>query len=149
MAKLFVLIVMYHQFSAGDIPIPVLPDIPVQEIGVASWYGSGVSNDFGMHGKVTATGEPFNPSLRSCASRSIRLHTVVIVELLRTGKRITCRVNDRGPYGAIHNGEWLVKLSRGDPGEWRGVMDLSRKAAEDIGFNFSKGMEPIAIYYRK
>jgi len=148
MTKLIILLAMYSQTSCcGEVKVPSIEEIPVQETGVASWYGSGHNNDNGLHGSVTATGEVFDPSRRTCASRTIPLNTTVIVRLNRTGKAITCRVNDRGPYGAIHEGTWTVKLTKKDPGEWRGVMDLSRKSAEDVGLDFNKGMEPVSIHY--
>lgn len=150
LAKTVILLMVYSHLAAGEeIGIPEIPELVVYQSGLASWYGSGVANDHGLHGAITATGEAFDPSKRSCASRSIPLNTVVVVELQRTGKRITCRVNDRGPYGAMHNDEWILKLSRGDPGEWRGVMDLSRRAAQDLGFNFRQGMENISILHRR
>jgi rare lipoprotein A len=123
---------------------------PIVESGLSSWYGS-LENigDSGMHGKITATGEEFISSKRTCASRSIPLNTIILIELKRNGKRAWCRVNDRGPYGAINDGIWVLKLARGSPGEWRGVLDMSRGTAEAIGFDFNRGLEEINIMYFK
>ena len=55
-------------------------------------------------------------------------------------------VNDRGPYGAIlESGGWALKLSSSDPGDWRGIIDLSRASAEAIGFDFNSGLEEVEV----
>jgi rare lipoprotein A len=121
---------------------------PVQQVGLASWYGGG-DGDHGLHGKITATGEVFDPSAQTCASRTIPLNTVVMVEDVRSGRRAWCRVNDRGPYGAIYQGDWIIKTSSHQPGKWRGVMDLSRGTAKALGFSFRSGLNPIKIRYHR
>lgn len=147
--KVIILFAMYSHLSTTDVEMPYIPDVEVRQEGISSWYGSGIANDHGMHGQITATGEPFRPDKITCASRSIPLNTVVFVTLTRNGNTIACRVNDRGPYGALlDSGEWVLKLSRGDPGEWRGIMDMSRGAAEAIGFDFNRGFEHVQIRYK-
>lgn len=140
--KVFVLVAM---MSMDDVEIPVLELPPIQQTGIASWYGGG-SGDNGLHGKITATGEVFNPARRTCAHRTIRLHTIVIIEDLDTGNKTWCRISDRGPYGGLdENGQWLLKLKESDPGEWRGIADLSKGTAEKLGLDLRRGMYNIAI----
>lgn len=146
LVKFGVMFAMYTTLHTGGVEVPEIDPMPLQQRGMASWYGGG-SGDGGLHGKITATGEDFDPSKRTCASRSIPLNTVVLVEDVRTGTRTWCRVNDRGPYGAIHEGEWIVKFKRRQPGKWRGVMDLARGTAESFGFDMDAGLNPIRIYY--
>ena len=147
---------------------------PVQQRGLASYYGDpGKHNDNGMHGKITATGERFQPLEQHCASRTIPLNTIVLVEVVGTGKRAWCRVNDRGPYGAdLYTGGWGIKMYLGDgqwlvrkrmpdgswgmkevrtsnPGRWRGVMDLTYGTAKSLDFNFHTGLNEIRIRYWK
>jgi len=135
-----------HAATGGEFILPDIETPPVQQEGVASWYGGG-KGDNGLHGKFTATGEAFLPRRQTCASRSISLNTVVLIEDPKTGNRAWCRVNDRGPYGALHEGQWVLKLSSNEPGEWRGVMDLSKGTAKALGFDFRAGLNTIQIRY--
>lgn len=80
-----------------------------EQNGRASWYGE----DF--EGKKTASGERFDPEERTAAHRSLPLGSEVTVTNPETGRRTQVEINDRGPY---------------KPGR---IIDLSRKAAEDLG----------------
>lgn len=144
--KIIIFLAMYHATASG-IELPTIPG-PTRVIeGVASWYGGG-KGDNGLHGSITATGEPFRPEKKSCATRNTPLRRAVLVVSKRTRNRIWCYVNDRGPYGALNEeGEWLLKLRHGDEGEWRGVIDMSREAATQFGFDFRRGFEDVQVYY--
>lgn len=61
------------------------------ETCIASTYG----RESGPH---TASGERFNPDHISCAHKTRPFGSVVTVTLLSTGRSISCRVNDRGPF---------------------------------------------------
>lgn len=162
---------MCYQSDPDCVKLPEIEKPPVQQEGIASYYGSGKASENGMHGRVTATGEPFIPSDQTCASRTIPLNTVVMVESVKTGNVAWCRVNDRGPYGArLYEGGWAAMFRvRGgyvirrrvdgdwgprvfydkSPGRYRGVMDLSFGTAKALDFDFRRGMNPIKIrYYR-
>lgn len=80
------------------------------ETGIASWYGPG------FHGKHTANGEIFDMHELTAAHRTLQLPSLVRVTNLENGRTIVVRVNDRGPF------------SKGR------VMDLSKRAAELLGF---------------
>ncbi|SRR5579875_2246617 len=82
-------------------------------VTVASWYGPG------FIGRRTASGQVYRPDDLTAASRSLPLGTRVQVTNLDNGKSVVVRVDDRGPY------------VRG-----RGI-DLSQRAAENIGLNHS------------
>ena len=121
------------------------------QTGWHTWYGDGK-----FHGRITATGEKFNPHALTCASRSIKLHSLVVVQSLDTGNFTGCRVNDRGPYGAkLKNGEWAIMYKKRGvwytkhkdeilktwsvikswlkkPGKYRGIMDLSLGTARSL-----------------
>jgi len=60
--------------------------------GVASWYGPG------FEGRKTASGERFRSRGLTLASRLLPLGSTVEITNLANGKRLTARVNDRGPY---------------------------------------------------
>jgi hypothetical protein len=56
-------------------------------------------------------------------------------------------VLDRGPFGAIlPTGEWGVKIHKNEPGDWRGILDLSPAVADALGHN---GRERIRVFYQR
>ena len=77
-----------------------------EEIGIASFY---------FHGEKTASGEPFDSNALTGAHRTVPFGTMVRVTMLKTGKQVTVRINDRGPF---------VKGR---------IIDVSRNAAEVLG----------------
>ncbi|MCD6128278.1 septal ring lytic transglycosylase RlpA family protein [Candidatus Bipolaricaulota bacterium] len=79
------------------------------EVGIASWYGPG------FHGKITASGEPYNMYAFTAAHRTLPFGTVVRVVDLATGRSVVVRINDRGPFVAGR------------------IIDLSYAAAEALG----------------
>ena len=81
------------------------------EIGIASWYGPG------FHGKRTANGEVFDQNKITAAHKTLPMPSIVKVTNLDNGLVLeNVRVNDRGPFA-------------GDR-----IIDLSKKAAEKLGF---------------
>jgi rare lipoprotein A len=80
------------------------------QVGLASWYGSALA------GHRTASGERFDPERYTAAHRTLPLGTWVEVRRVDTGRAVRVRINDRGPNG-----------------DARRVIDLSRRAAEDLG----------------
>jgi len=94
------------------------------QTGVASWY------DEGFHGKPTANGEIYDRDAMTAAHPTLPLPSLVRVTNLGNGRSVIVRVNDRGPF---------VK-SR--------VIDLSKKAAETLGFA-SKGLARVRVQYVK
>jgi rare lipoprotein A len=77
--------------------------------GLASWYGQP------FHGRRTASGEIFNMNELTAAHKTLPFGTRVRVRHVRTGKEVTVRINDRGPFV---------------PGR---ILDLSRAAAAALG----------------
>jgi rare lipoprotein A len=78
--------------------------------GIASWYGTE------FHGRLTANGEIFDRNAVTAAHPTLPMPSNVRVTNLETGKSITVRVNDRGPF----------KSGR--------IIDLSERAAELLGY---------------
>lgn len=60
--------------------------------GVASYYGE----DF--HGRKTANGEIYDMYAMTAAHRALPFNTRVLVTNLDNGKKVTVRINDRGPF---------------------------------------------------
>jgi len=94
---------------AREVGYPADYPIGYTERGIASWYGPG------FHGNKTANGERFDQHRLTAAHRTLPLGAVATVRSLATGKTVTVRINDRGPF------------VRGR------VLDLSRAAAERLG----------------
>lgn len=63
-----------------------------RERGIASWYGP----DF--HGGLTSTREPYDMYQMTGAHKLLPLPTWVEVTNLQNGRKVTLRVNDRGPF---------------------------------------------------
>jgi len=75
-------------------------------VGVASFY---------WQGSKTANGEKFNPRELTAAHRTLPFGTRIRVTDVTTGRSVTVRVNDRGPF---------------IPGR---IVDVSAGAAESLG----------------
>ncbi len=85
-------------------------DFDYVEEGIASWYGPN------FHGKPTANGAIFDQWKVSAAHRTLPLPSIVRVTNLENGRALKVKVNDRGPFA--HNR----------------ILDLSRRAAQLLGF---------------
>jgi rare lipoprotein A (peptidoglycan hydrolase) len=76
------------KFDTTKKPVIYNPEPVDVEVGIASWYRD----------KRTASGERFNGSAMAAAHKKLPFGTMVRVVDLKTGKSITVRINDRGPY---------------------------------------------------
>lgn len=92
-------------------PVHRFPGYPVgfYERGVASWYGPG------FHGNKTANGEEYDMHKLTAAHRTLPLGSIAVVRSVSTGREVTVRINDRGPFAKGR------------------VLDLSHAGAEAIG----------------
>ncbi len=79
------------------------------ERGIASWYGPG------FHALDTANGERYDQDDVTAAHKTLPMPSWVEVENLDNGRRLTIRINDRGPFVAGR------------------IIDLSRKSAQLLG----------------
>jgi rare lipoprotein A len=102
---------------------PPAPPAPVQT-GVASYYARDLA------GKPTASGEPHEPNALTAASRSLPLGATAKVTNTENGRSVTVEVNDRGPYAKNR------------------ILDVSRKAAERLGFKHD-GVAKVAVQPQK
>lgn len=71
---------------------PADPAKPTVQEVIASWYG----REFA--GRLTTSGERFDPYQLTAASVTIPLGSVVKVENPTNGRSVNVRVNDCGPY---------------------------------------------------
>jgi len=90
------------------------------ERGEASWYGPG------FHGNKTANGERYDMHKLTAAHRTLPLGSIAVVRSLTSGRQVTVRINDRGPF------------ARGR------VLDLSLAGAKAIGMT-GKGTDRIEL----
>ena len=79
-------------------------------------YISGISSFYGkkFHGRKTANGETFNMYDLTAAHKTLPFGTIIEVENLANNKKVTVRINDRGPF--VRNR----------------ILDLSYAAAKEI-----------------
>lgn len=91
------------------------------KVGIASWYGHA------FHGKLKASGQPFDMYSMTAAHKTLPLPSVVRVTNLQTGKSIIVVVDDRGPY--VYKGR---------------IIDLSYRAAQALGIH-NKGIANVRV----
>ena len=86
--------VLYHGCATAPRPIDRFPGYPIGfvERGMASWYGPG------FHGNKTANGERYDMYKLTAAHRTLPLGSVAVVHSLTSGRHVTVRINDRGPF---------------------------------------------------
>lgn len=90
---------------------------PIEADPVARSIGGGVASYYGkrFHGRRTASGERFDMHAMTAAHRTLPFGTLVEVTNPQSGRTVTVRINDRGPF---HGGR---------------VIDVSRAAATELG----------------
>lgn len=98
------------------------PITQTTQFGYASWYGEY------FNGRKTANGEVFNMNKLTAAHRTLPLGTKVLVTNLDTGRSVTVKVNDRGPFADTH----------------KRVLDLSKAAFSEIA-SINSGVARIRI----
>lgn len=91
------------------------------QTGIASWYGK----DY--HGSQTANGEIYDMESMTAAHKRLPFNSIVRVKNLDNGENVIVRINNRGPFV---DGR---------------VIDLSRKAAREIGI-ITEGLADVELY---
>jgi len=92
---LFVPFLVATLTACGGAPKPTyFPGYPIGfvERGEASWYGPG------FHGNKTANGERYDMHQLTAAHRTLPLGSIAVVRSMSTGRQVTVRINDRGPF---------------------------------------------------
>lgn len=143
LVKIMMLAAMFSHYQAGDaVEMPQVELPPIQQSGYASWYGNGA-----WHGEITANGERFDPSDFTCAHRTLPFDTLVLIENRANGRRVWCRINDRGPYGVERaDGHWHVVVSSSSTPNYRGILDMSVATAEALG-TIEVGLQQVHLRY--
>ncbi len=91
------ILLLLLSLAACSSPAPkptYFPGYPIGyvERGMASWYGPG------FHGNKTANGERYDMNRLTAAHRTLPLGSVAVVRSMSTGRQVTVRINDRGPF---------------------------------------------------
>ncbi len=73
---------------------PLASDVPVQEQGLASWYGTR------FHGKPTSSGEVYDMFAMTAAHKTMPIPSYARVRNPANGREIIVRINDRGPFAS-------------------------------------------------
>jgi rare lipoprotein A len=86
--------VLIHGCSTAPPPVHRFPGYPIGyvEQGMASWYGPG------FHGNKTANGERYDMYRLTAAHRTLPLGSIAVVRSFSSGRHVTVRINDRGPF---------------------------------------------------
>ena len=106
-----VIIPYYVQAQGADI---------FRQEGIASWYGKE------FEGRPTASGEIFDSSQLTAAHPSLPFGTMLVVTNQHNDKKVTVRVNDRGPFVSAR------------------IIDVSRAAAEQLDMIVT-GTAPVLV----
>lgn len=89
--------------------------------GLASWYGRR------FHGKLTASGEPYDMYAMTAAHRTLPIPSYARVTNLANGRSVIVRINDRGPFHPDR------------------IIDLSYAAAYKLGLLDKVGMVEVEL----
>ena len=103
----------------GRTYVPMTADLPLREVGGASWYGTK------FQGRPTASGEPYDMYAMTAAHRTMPIPSYALVRNPANGREVIVRINDRGPFA---------------PGR---VIDLSYVAALKLGL--LHGVAPVEV----
>ena len=96
----------YQVFGIWYVPAD---DRSYDQHGIASWYGPG------FHALSTANGESYDQDGLTAAHKTLPMPSYVEIQNLDNGRKLTVRINDRGPFVAGR------------------IIDLSRRSAQLLG----------------
>ena len=120
--------------------ISILKYILTVNVGTASIFG--YPGDKWAGGDAICLKRPINNKDVGIAHRWWPCGTKVAIYNFRTNKWVQAKVVERGPYGATLRGKWVLKRRQSDPGTYRGVADLTPRAARLLNHN---GFETVMV----
>ena len=110
----------------GRLYVPENRDVPMREVGIASWYGAP------FHGRRASNGERYDMNAMTAAHPTMPLPSYARVKNLANGREVVVRVIDRGPF---RNGR-VIDLSRAAARKLRlnglGMVEVERLTHDDI-----------------
>jgi rare lipoprotein A len=121
MKKIFLaLIVLFVMVFIIPIYVQAQETEVFRQEGIASWYGKE------FDGRPTASGEIFDSTQLTAAHPSLPFGTMLVITNQHNNKKVTVRVNDRGPFVSAR------------------IVDVSRAAAEQLDMIIT-GTAPVLI----
>jgi rare lipoprotein A len=117
---LFVLILLFVMVLFVPYRLHAQETEVFRQEGIASWYGKE------FDGRPTASGEIFDSSQLTAAHPTLPFGTVLVVTNRHNNKKVTVKVNDRGPFVAAR------------------IIDISKAAAEKIDMIVT-GTAPVSV----
>jgi rare lipoprotein A len=124
--------------------VPMTDDLPLREVGGASWYGRK------FHGQPTSSGEPYDMHAMTAAHRTMPIPSYARVRNPANGREVIVRVNDRGPFvdGRVIDLSYTAALRLGLLGGVATV-EVERLTHDDIRAGRWRGADdPIAAFAR-
>jgi len=110
----------------GELYVPETRDVPMREVGIASWYG------VPFHGRRASNGERYDMNAMTAAHPTMPLPSYARVKNLANGREVVVRVIDRGPF---RKGR-VIDLSRAAARKLRlnglGMVEVERLTHDDI-----------------
>jgi rare lipoprotein A len=110
----------------GELYVPENRDVPMREVGIASWYGAP------FHGRKASNGERYDMNAMTAAHPTMPLPSYARVKNLANGREVVVRVIDRGPF---RKGR-VIDLSRAAARKLRlnglGMVEVERLTHDDI-----------------
>lgn len=107
--------------------IPCVTGDPARAQSTVVQHGEASVYSNRLHGRMTATGDRYDPHALTAASRELPLGASADVTNVENGKRVTVKINDRGPYAK------------------KRVIDLSRAAATRLGIEQKAGVALVKV----
>jgi rare lipoprotein A len=104
----------------GVVAIPRPAAVPGGKVVAASYYARH------FDGRITTSGEVYNPNKLTAASKTLPLGSVVELKNPKNQRIVRVKVNDRGPFIAGRS------------------LDLSHRAADELGI-VKQGVAPVRI----
>jgi rare lipoprotein A len=136
----------YHRWANrpytvfGRTYAPVVNDEPMQERGLASWYGRK------FHGQKTSSGEIYDMFAMTAAHKTLPIPSYARVTSLKSGNSVVVRVNDRGPFhdGRVIDLSYAAAAKLGIAGPGSGPVEVERVFARDAGTRAALAPPPAA-----
>ena len=122
MIKFFIYFLSVPSLIAFSQAIPKIGAVAKthEHVGMASFYAER------FHGRKTANRELYDREKMTAAHRTLPLGTVVEVKNIRNGRKVTVRINDRGPFAKGR------------------ILDVSSRAAKKLGF-YHRGVTKVTV----
>lgn len=95
----------------------------------------GYPEDPNKSGYAVCLKRPIKKDEIGVAHRFLKCGTKIAILNPRTKRMALATVIDHGPYGAMYEGQWVLKRTKSDPGVWRGCLDITRQLQQVLEHN--------------